>query len=141
MLCGPALPGCCLLLLLGAAWGVSEGELGSLRALYHATYGAAWDWRDSFVSGPVWTFDADPFNQSDPCATVQGASLGPRAWQGIVCTQDPTDCLALPPHNCSIAALELDSYSLEGTLPVALGECHFLSPPSLPALSPPPLRR
>lgn len=123
---------CLLLLLLGAARGLSDGELASLHALYRAADGGAWDWRDSVPAGPVWAFDLR--NQSDPCATVTDASLGPRAWQGVVCTRDPQECLTLPPLNCSVAALELASYSLEGTLPAALGE--YPPPSPAPALTP-----
>jgi Leucine-rich repeat (LRR) protein len=75
-------------------------ELTALEDLYNSCNGLHWQWDFGSPSTTIWTF---PTDVSVPCS---------RGWQGLVCKSTGSNS-----STCSITALELRRYGLEGPLP------------------------
>lgn len=94
-----------LLLLLDApveAFTLPSEELEALHDLFVSTNGQYWDWRTPYLEyGYPWNFNTP---QENPCSSS-------KPWQAVNCS---STCENSP---CSIVALQLSNYHLNGTLP------------------------
>jgi Leucine-rich repeat (LRR) protein len=117
------------LLAAAAVWGsvadavsVDYADIVALRSLFDAAGGDNWNWGNTLVNGPVWSFSV--LNQADPCAD---ASLGTlNVWQGLECNKMPSIC-AKAGAVCAITSLVLRKFNLTGTIPSELGQISTLT--------------
>jgi Leucine-rich repeat (LRR) protein len=75
----------------------------ALHDLFNSTNGDSWTWHNVTTAGNKWNFSGDP----NPCADT---------WQGITCSTAPTAAGYLHVLN-----LELNDFSLDGTIPPSMG--------------------
>jgi Leucine-rich repeat (LRR) protein len=96
---------------------VSSADIDALQSLFDATNGDNWDWGNTLVYGPVWSFSA--LSQTDPCA--DDSSISPQAWQGLECNNTPSAC-SNAGAVCTITEISFENFNLVGTIPSELGQ-------------------
>lgn len=89
---------------------VPDTEIDALQALYSATNGIDWYWRNISEYGTVWNFTSTgvPVN---PCVSP--------VWQGIACS---ANCTLDTSADCHILEISLDEYNLVGSLPESIAD-------------------
>jgi Leucine-rich repeat (LRR) protein len=86
---------------------ISAAEYDALEALYNSTNGDYWTWNQDIPVSTIWTF---PSTLYAPCKNQ---------WQGIACASTGSQSELSDP-NCTVAAVYLPFYNLQGYLPTQL---------------------
>src|SRR5437870_4342075 len=87
--------------------GIPTTEYSALYNIYNATSGNHWNWNYSL---PIWIFNNASTN--DPCI---------KHWQGLLCNSNCS-----PSQPCNVLAIQLNNYTLSGTLPTSIGSFSLL---------------
>ena len=98
-------------------------EMTALHDLYISTRGTSWAWEEDEASyGSQWNFTQNLTSGDylyNPCSNDEAGSV----WQGITCSNTSLQCAN---QRCHVIQLNLDSYSLHGTVPTSLGVLKYL---------------